>query len=129
MGEITEAQLGRPEFEGMSPGAFIGQAGIEHTYNKRLMGRDGARLVTVNSVGREIKEIDRMGATEGQRLQLTIDYDIQKAAQDGFKAAGYNGSAVMLDPRTGEILALASVPAFDPNAFSGASIRRPGRRS
>jgi penicillin-binding protein 2 len=119
VGEISEAQLGRPEFEGMLPGAFIGQAGIEHTYNKLLMGRDGARLVTVNSVGREIKEVDRLGATEGQRLQLTIDYDIQKAAHDGFKITGYNGSAVMLDPRTGEILALASIPAFDPNAFSG----------
>jgi penicillin-binding protein 2 len=119
VGEISENQLARPEFDGMSPGAFIGQAGIEQTYNKLLMGRDGARLVTVNSVGREIKEIDRLAATEGQRLQLTIDYDIQKAAHDGFKITGYNGSAVMLDPRTGEILSLASVPAFDPNAFSG----------
>ncbi len=119
VGEITEPQLGRPEFEGLMPGAYIGQAGLEHTYNRLLMGRDGARRVTVNSLGREIQEIDRLEPTEGQRVQLTIDYDIQKAAEDGFAALGYNGSAVMLDPRTGEILALASVPAFDPNAFSG----------
>ena len=119
VGEITEAQLERPEYQGMSPGELIGQAGVEQTYNRLLMGRDGARLVTVNSVGREVRQLARRGATEGTRLQLTIDYDVQKAAHDGFKATGYNGSAMMLDPRTGEILALASVPAFDPNAFSG----------
>ena len=55
---------------------------------------------------------------EGKRVQLTIDADVQRAAEDGFRIAGYNGSAVMLDPRNGEILALASVPAFDPNDFA-----------
>ena len=119
VGEVTDAQLSRPDFEGLLPGALIGQAGVEQTYNKLLMGRDGARLVTVNSVGREIKEVDRIEPNEGRRVQLTIDYDVQKAAQDGFRLSNYNGSAVMLDARNGEILALASLPAFDPNAFAG----------
>ena len=83
------------------------------------MGQDGARVVTVNSVGREIREVLRRDEPgEGKRVQLTIDADVQRAAEEGFRIAGYNGSAVMLDPRNGEILALASVPAFDPNDFA-----------
>jgi penicillin-binding protein 2 len=119
VGEITEPQLGRPENHGLTSGAIIGQAGIEQTYNKLLMGKDGAKLVNVNSMGREIKEVDRIASVEGTRLQLTIDYDIQKAAQDGFESTGYQGSAVMLDANSGEILSLLSRPAFDPNSFSG----------
>jgi penicillin-binding protein 2 len=56
---------------------------------------------------------------EGHRLQLTIDADVQRAVEEGFHAAGYNGAAVMLDPRNGEVLSLVSLPAYDPNAFSG----------
>ena len=84
------------------------------------MGKDGERVVTVNSVGREIRELEnaRVEPGEGQRVQLTIDADVQRAAEEGFRIAGYNGSAVMLDPRNGEILALASVPTFDPNDFA-----------
>jgi penicillin-binding protein 2 len=121
VGEITEAQIARPEYHGLIPGSVIGQAGLEQTYNKLLMGRDGARVVTVNSLGREISENKEahVNPIEGQRLQLTIDYDIQKAAQDGFEATGYQGSAVMMDPRNGEILSLISRPAFDPNTFAG----------
>ena len=56
------------------------------------MGRDGARVVTVNSIGREISEARQSRPPlEGQRLQLTIDYDLQKAAQDGFEVTGYQG--------------------------------------
>ena len=110
----------RGRVRGLDPGALIGQAGIEQTYNKLLMGTDGASVVTVNSLGREISETpDVTPPSEGRRVQLTIDADIQQAAEDGFQATGYNGSAVMLDPRNGEILSLASLPAFDPNAFAG----------
>jgi penicillin-binding protein 2 len=119
VGEITDAQLVRPEFTGLTPGALVGQAGLEQTYNNLLMGKDGAREVIVNSVGREITKREELPAAEGKRLQLTIDYDLQKAAHDGFVATGYNGSAVMFDVRTGEVLSLVSLPAFDPNSFSG----------
>jgi penicillin-binding protein 2 len=124
VGEITSRQLEQPGFERVKPGSLIGQAGVEATYNDLLMGTDGARVVTVNSVGREIRENHREEPTEGKRVQLTIDADVQQAAENGFKITGYNGSAVMLDPRNGEILALASVPSFDPNDFaSGVSAR------
>jgi penicillin-binding protein 2 len=118
VGEVTSRQLEQPAFARVRPGSLIGQAGIEATYNELLMGQDGARVVTVNSVGREVRELRRDEPGEGRRVQLTIDADVQRAAEEGFRIAGYNGSAVMLDPRNGEILALSSVPAFDPNDFA-----------
>ena len=51
-------------------------------------------------------------------MQLTIDADVQKAAEDGFAASGFDGAAVVLDPRNGEVLTFTSRPAYDPNAFA-----------
>jgi penicillin-binding protein 2 len=118
--EVSEAQLARPEYEGVEAGARVGQAGVEQAYNRLLMGEDGARAVVVNSLGREIVQVDRESAdpVEGRKLQLTIDADVQRATEEGFRHFGYNGSAVMLDPRTGEVLALVSLPAYDPNRFA-----------
>jgi len=118
VGEVTESQLDRPEFGSLHAGAIVGQAGVEQAFNPRLMGTDGNRYVKVNSLGREIEEVRKQDAVEGQRLQLTIDYDLQRAAEDGFRATGFNGAAVFLDPRTGEVLSLVSLPAFDPNVFA-----------
>src|SRR6185436_7036173 len=79
--------------------------------------------VVVNSVGREIRTLEKEEPTEGKRLQLTIDYDVQKAVEDGFKGleqAGITnaGAAVVLDPNNGDVLAFTSVPSYDPNAFA-----------
>lgn len=115
VGEAGDAQVAA---EGLPIGAIVGQTGIEQVYNKLLMGEDGARRVVVNSVGREIRTLEEVQPNEGRRVQLTIDYDLQRAAEDGFKALGYWGAAVVLDPRTGEVLALVSLPAYDPNAFA-----------
>lgn len=114
VGEASEAQLG----DGITLGAIIGQQGVERSYNQLLMGKDGARRVVVNSVGREIRTEREDPPIEGRRLQLTIDYDLQKAAEDGFRHAGFNGAALILDPRNGEVLAYVSLPAFDPNDFA-----------
>jgi penicillin-binding protein 2 len=119
VGEVTDAQLARTEYTGLTPGAIVGQAGLEQIYNALLMGRDGARHVVVNSLGREIETVGEMAPVEGRRLQLTIDADLQHAAEEGFEATGFWGSAVVLDPRTGEVLAFTSLPAYDPNAFAG----------
>ena len=119
VGEITDNQLARPEFASLTPGAVVGQAGIEQTYNSWLMGRDGAKVVVVNSLGRELGSHDETPPAEGKRLELTIDEDIQRAAQNGFNALGYNGAAIMLEANTGEVMAMVSRPAFDPNAFAG----------
>ena len=86
--EVTEAQLQRPEYQGVESGDLVGQAGIEQAYNKLLMGAEGNRAVVVNSLGREIQELDKQDPVEGQRLQLTIDADVQKAIEDAFTASG-----------------------------------------
>jgi penicillin-binding protein 2 len=113
--EANDSQVG----DGVTSGQIIGQAGIEKVYNKFLMGEDGARRVVVNSTGREMGELEVVPPVEGRRVKLTIDYDVQKAAEDAFKNLGYNGAAVVLDPNNGEVLAFTSLPAYDPNAFSG----------
>ena len=84
--------------DGITTGAIVGQSGIERVYNKLLMGEDGAKRVVVNSMGREIRTLEEVPPTEGRRVQLTIDYDLQKAAEEGFKHAGFNGSALIMDP-------------------------------
>jgi len=117
VGEASDTQVAA---SGVKSGDIVGQAGLEKAHNDLLMGRDGRRTVVVNSLGREIRELsdDRVEPAEGRRLRLTVDYDLQKAAEDGFKALGFWGSAVVLDPRTGEVLALVSLPAYDPNKFA-----------
>lgn len=117
-GYVGEASGTQVEADGLRTGSIVGQAGIEKVYNKLLMGEDGARRVVVNSVGREIRTLEEIPANEGRRVQLTIDYDLQAAAEEGFKAAGFNGAAVVMDPRSGEVLAFTSLPAYDPNDFA-----------
>ena len=117
-GYVGEASEDQVESEHLKSGAIVGQAGIEKVYNKMLMGKDGARIVVVNSMGREIDTIEEIPANEGRRVQLTIDMDLQRAAEDAFKASGFNGAAVVMDPRTGEVLAFTSRPSYDPNDFA-----------
>jgi penicillin-binding protein 2 len=115
VGEANEAQVSDG---GFALGAVVGQTGVEKNYNDALMGRDGARVVVVNSLGREIAELDEIPPTAGQRVQLTLSLAMQKAAEDAFRAMGFWGSAIVLDPRTGDVLTLVSLPSYDPNAFA-----------
>ncbi len=117
-GYVGEASGTQVEADGLRTGSIVGQAGVEKVYNKLLMGQDGARRVVVNSVGREIRTLEEIPANEGRRVQLTIDYDLQAAAEEGFRAGGFNGAAVVMDPRSGEVLAFTSLPAYDPNDFA-----------
>ena len=120
VGEIQGGQLASTEFGGaaLQPGAIVGQAGLEKTYNAQLMGVDGNKFVAVNSVGREIDQLNRQDPVEGRRLQLSVDYDIQHALEEAFRIKGSVGAAVVLDPRNGEILAMVSEPGYDPNDFA-----------
>ena len=119
VGEISEGDLTRADYTGIEAGAMVGKAGVEQSYNKMLMGTDGDRFVVVNSRGREIRQVRKQDPDEGRRLQLTIDADVQRATEEGFRHFGYNGAAVILDPRTGEVLSFVSLPAYDPNKFAG----------
>src|SRR5437667_6383634 len=116
VGEVNDAQVSGDE--GLKSGDIVGQSGIEKVYNATLRGEDGAKRVVVNSVGREIRTLEEDAPTEGHRLQLTVDYDVQKAIEDGFDSIGFNGAAVVLDPSDGAVLGFTSRPAYDPNAFA-----------
>jgi penicillin-binding protein 2 len=116
VGEITERQLELPEYQSLAPGSLVGQAGIESRYNRQLMGKDGYRRVIVNSRGLEVQEAERQPPEDGPNLTLTIDSALQSAMERAF--AGHAGSAVALDPWNGEILAMTSTPAYDPNSFT-----------
>ena len=118
IGYVGEASEDQMTSDHVTTGSIVGQFGIERVYNKMLMGEDGARRVVVNSVGREIRQLEELPPVQGRRLQLAINYDMQKAAEDAFKGYGYWGSAVVLEPKTGDVLTLTSLPAFDPNAFA-----------
>ncbi len=116
VGEATEKQLQSPSFEGVEPGVIVGQAGVEAHYNRLLMGQDGYRRAIVNSRGVEVREDRRELPKDGPPATLTLDGGLQSAMEDAM--AGLSGSAVALDPETGEVLGLVSSPAYDPNLFS-----------
>jgi penicillin-binding protein 2 len=117
VGEVSEDMLNNPRYEFYNSGDVVGQSGVEAEYNDMLMGKNGSRRVLVNSKGKEVGELSDTPAIPGQPLQLTIDLDLQIAAEE---VLGDNkeGAIVAMDPKTGEILAMASRPTFDPNAFA-----------
>jgi penicillin-binding protein 2 len=116
VGEVNDSQIAGGD--NLKSGDIVGQSGVEKIYNSLLMGEDGAKIVVVNSVGREIRTLEEDPPTEGKRLQLTLDYDVQKAIEDAFDSIGFNGAAVVLDPQNGDVLGFTSRPAYDPNAFA-----------
>jgi penicillin-binding protein 2 len=116
VGEVSEEDLNNPRFAYYEPGDVVGKGGVEETYDEILRGRDGSREVIVDSHGREVGYLGIQHAIPGQDLKLTIDNDLQKAAE--LALGDRNGAIVAMDPRNGEILAMVSRPSFDPNAFA-----------
>jgi len=116
VGEVTEDMLNQPQFELYNPGDVVGISGVERQYNSILMGTNGSRQALVDSRGREVGRLGETEAIPGKPLKLTIDIDLQIAAEEALE--GKNGAIVAMDPRTGEILAMASGPTFDPNDFA-----------
>ena len=116
VGEVTEDMLNQPQFELYNPGDVVGVSGVERQYNDALMGTNGARRELVNSHGREVGLLGETDAIPGKQLKLTVDIDLQIAAEEALE--GKNGAIVAMDPHTGEILAMASRPTFDPNDFA-----------
>ncbi len=98
------------------PGDLVGRKGIEQLYDTYLRGRHGDRIVVVDSRGRQTEEHQQIPARSGNNLRLTIDLDLQQEAAD--LLADKTGVIVALDPRNGEILALASNPSYNPNLFA-----------
>jgi penicillin-binding protein 2 len=115
VGEVTEDMLNQPQFEFYNPGDVVGVSGVEKQYNGILMGKNGFRRAIVNSHGREVGRLDETPAEPGKPLKLTVDLDLQIAAEQAIE--GKNGAIVAMDPHIGEILAMVSRPTFDPNDF------------
>ena len=115
-GEISEEELDLPEFARYEPGAVVGKFGIERQYNDWLTGVDGQRQVVVDNRGQVRQVLATKPAIAGKDLQITIDLDLQAVAE--LAMDGRNGAVVALDPRTGDVLAMVSRPAFDPNKFA-----------
>lgn len=115
VGEVSDEMIAKPG----SPyraGDVVGRSGAERAYNSALIGRDGMRRVIVNSRGQEMGSMTTINALPGNDLRLTIDLDLQMVAEASL--GDRQGAVVALDPRTGEVLAMVSHPAFDPNDFA-----------
>jgi penicillin-binding protein 2 len=116
VGEISEEELLKDAFPGARVGALVGRSGIERVYNQYLIGKDGSRQVLVDSLGREVGILDEADSTIGGEVQLTLDLELQLTAENLLQDKV--GAIIAMDPRNGEILAMASSPSFDPNSFS-----------
>jgi penicillin-binding protein 2 len=116
VGEVSDDMLNDPRYAYYEPGDVVGKSGVEQSYDQLLRGQDGSQDIIVDSHGREVGILGREPAVSGQGLKLTIDLDIQRAAEAAM--GDRNGAIVAIDPHTGAVLALVSRPAFDPNDFS-----------
>ncbi len=102
--------------ENLVPGLKVGKSGIEYAKETQLIGRYGIKRYEVNSSGKRISQIDYIKETQGEKIKLTIDLEVQQLAQELLK--GKAGSISAMDIYTGEIIAMASSPTYDPNKFT-----------
>ncbi len=131
VGEIGPKQLEKPEYQekGFRPGDIIGKGGVEQYYDDYLRGRHGYRKVIVDSRGRVKSEIESVPPQAGQDLYLTLDLELQIAAEAELaKTPTKRGAIIAMNPQNGEILAMASAPSFNPNVFVQGSATPEGRR-
>jgi penicillin-binding protein 2 len=115
MGEISPAELQCEPYADCKGGDFIGKFGIEKAFGEILRGKRGGRQVEVNATGQVVRVLETVAAQAGENIHLTIDENLQKTAEELMRNKA--GAAVAVDPNNGEILAMASSPAFDPNLF------------
>ncbi|MDU4962260.1 MAG: penicillin-binding protein 2 [Sporomusaceae bacterium] len=127
-GGISAAEYGRLKNAGYSPQDRIGLSGLEKVWESRLRGSDGGRRIEINAAGDEIRDLGQTAVIPGHTLQLALDAGLQKAAEEALQEQiqisrrlgqpAKGGAVVVLDVRSGGVLALASQPAFDPNLFA-----------
>lgn len=115
VGEISAEELRCQAYELCKGGDYIGKFGIEKSFEAFLRGKRGGRQVEVNATGQVVRVLETVDAQAGHNLTLTIDHQLQVEAETLLQ--GKAGAVVALDPDNGEILAMASSPAFDPNWF------------
>jgi penicillin-binding protein 2 len=118
VGEITEGQLKDQRFNGVELGDRVGQAGIESEYDRFLRGRNGAARVEVDANGNLTDTLRRVDTQQGSQLRLSLDLEVQRAAQQALAGGTGRGAFAVMDVNNGEVLALGSQPSFDPNIFT-----------
>jgi penicillin-binding protein 2 len=127
LGEVRADQLERREYTSYRQGEIVGQTGLEAMLEPSLRGSAGGRNVIIDVAGREVERLDEVDPVPGSDVTLSIDLDLQRAAVEAFRPdhpedpnePAKLGALVALDPRNGDILAMVSRPAFDPNSFAG----------
>jgi penicillin-binding protein 2 len=126
LGEIDREQLGRKEYNNNKLGDFVGKCGIEKKWHRYLNGTRGGQQVEVNASGRILKVLYQKEAEPGANIYLTIDKDLQVLAEKSLSNKA--GAIVVMNPRSGEILAMASSPTFNPNDFAKGMDKRAWER-
>ncbi len=115
LGYIGKVSQSQRKHEQADIGLLIGQGGLEKVYDKYLRGIAGRRMIQVNAAGRKVKDLGIEEPRPGTDIYLTMDLDVQTAAEEGLGDRA--GAVVAMDPNSGEIFALASHPNYDPNLF------------
>jgi len=116
VGQISEDDLQRLDRAAYAGTVLTGKIGVELAYENMLHGKPGYRQVLVDAAGRALDVLEKTPPTPGHDLLLTLDSDVQHAAEKALE--GLRGAVVAIDPRDGGIIALASTPTYDPNPFS-----------
>ncbi len=116
MGEINQYQLRKKEYQSVRIGDKIGQSGLEKVANSYLIGKDGGKHVEIDAEGRELSTLGYLAPEPGKNIILTIDLVLQKKAEEILGSRC--GAIIAMNPQNGEILAMVSHPAFNPNMFA-----------
>lgn len=116
LGEIDENELKQSKGASYRMGSLVGKYGVEYRWESDLKGVDGGRQIEVDALGREMRYLGSVEPFPGKNLILTIDFDVQKVAEQAFQPK--NGALIAMDPKSGRILAMVSKPSFDPDLFA-----------
>ena len=118
VGEVSPKQLKEQRFNGVEMGDRVGQAGIEYEYDRFLRGKNGAARVEVDARGKLTRTLKREQPIQGKQLRLSLDLNVQRAAQQALAGGTGKGAFAVMNVQNGEVLALGSQPSFDPNVFT-----------
>jgi penicillin-binding protein 2 len=116
LGEISKDQVGQGFYADYRQGDVLGKYGVEKSFEQILKGSKGVNVMEVDAAGRELKIVENVPSGSGKDIYLSLDFRAQSAAEKAME--GKQGAVVALKPSTGEILAMVSKPAFNPNEFA-----------
>ena len=122
LGEVSPDEVNMESQYGYRPGRLIGKKGIEKAYDRQLRGLEGTDYIEISARGQIVGQYEgkaKIPAVPGSDVVLSIDMDLQRFIVTNFDSLNYSGAVAAIDPRNGEVIALASFPDLDPNLFSG----------